>query len=90
MTTASCRAVECQQFEIALLLLEAGADPVYTCKTADGWQSPSPLTMVMLVIPAGKADVNVRSSLIWPRSSAADAVAATAAAAASAHNNACT
>ena len=49
----ACRAVQCQQFEMALLLLEAGADPLHTCTTADGCQSLPPLTAVMYAIPAG-------------------------------------
>ena len=50
----ACRAVQCQQFEIALLLLEAGADPLYTCKTADEAESLAPLLAVMYAVPAGE------------------------------------
>ena len=39
---------------MALLLLEAGADPMYTCTTADGCQSLPPLTAVMHAIPTGE------------------------------------
>ena len=46
----ACRAVQCHQFEMALMLLEAGADPLYTCT---GCESLPPLTAVMHAIPTG-------------------------------------
>lgn len=54
VSVLACRAVQCQQFEMALLLLEAGADPMYTCTTADGNKSLPPLTAVMHAIPTGE------------------------------------
>ena len=50
----ACRAVQCQQFEIALLLLEVGADPMYACTTDDGWESLPPLLAVTQAIPPGE------------------------------------
>lgn len=50
----ACRAVQCQKFDMALLLLGAGADPMYTCATVDGDESLPPLTAVMRAIPAGE------------------------------------
>lgn len=52
----ACRAVQCQQFEIALVLLEAGADPAYIGTTDDGEESLPPLTAVMHAIPPGGQD----------------------------------
>ena len=47
-----CRAVQCQQFGIAQLLLNAGADPMYVGECDEGL-SPTPLAAVMDSIPAG-------------------------------------
>lgn len=48
--------MQCQQFEIALVLLEAGADPAYIGTTHDGEESLPPLTAVMHAIPPGGQD----------------------------------
>lgn len=49
-----CRAVQRQQFDIALLLLEGGADPMFTCTMADGEQSLPPLTALIHSVPTGQ------------------------------------
>lgn len=62
----ACRAVQCQQFEIALLLLEAGADPAYIGTADDGQVSLPPLTAVMHAIPPGGQDLIIQQLLLAP------------------------
>ncbi len=52
-----CRAVQCQQFGVALGLLQAGADPLHRSKH-DGVLSTTPLTAVMDSIPAGSCSTS--------------------------------
>ena len=66
VSVRACRAVQCQQFEMALLLLEAGADPMYTCTTADGYESLPPLTAVMHAIPTGVYTLFIQLLLPFP------------------------
>lgn len=52
-----CRAVQCQQFGVALGLLQAGADPLHRSKH-DGVLSITPLAAVMDSIPAGSCSAS--------------------------------
>lgn len=69
VSVGACRAVQCQQFEMALMLLEAGADPLYTCT---GCESLPPLTAVMHAIPTGDQPItSLQTDLVQKVSSAA-------------------